>query len=122
MARTRSAESQKRTDPQSSSPAKPRATLPASVTSEDAAWPGSHRGRTASPLAGQLREEVAAMSLGSVRRYDVVGVDEQKAFESLFRRIVDEAHDKLYGVQTARQDGAVFVRLVNRRAYNKSAG
>ncbi len=98
-------------------PAKSRTTvqLPSTVTSTEAEWPGSKRGRQASPLAAQIAADLETMELGSVRRYDIVGDKEQKSFVNLFRSVTDKTYGPVYGVQAAYQNGAVFIRLGNRR-------
>lgn len=96
----------------------PNVTLPEAVASEaDVTWPGSNRGGGGknAALRQQVAAEVAVMELGSVRRYDISGEAEQKAFANLFRKVVDEVHGPVFGVQTASRNGALFIRLGARR-------
>ena len=100
----------------------PNVALPETVESEgNVSWPGSNRGSGGknSALRQQIAADVATMQMGSVRRYAITGDAEQKAFASLFRKVVDEVHGPVFGVQTAQQNDALFVKLGNRRASNK---
>lgn len=93
--------------------------LPDTVKSAEAEWPGSTRGRKASPLRDQIVSDLEGMELGSVRRYDLKGDREQNSFLSLFRKCVDEAFvdeegNPAYGVQSSKTEDAVFVRISDR--------
>lgn len=93
-------------------------TLPDAVASEgNVSWPGSARGGSSrnSALRAQLAADVQTMSLGSVRKYVITGDKEQEALISLMRKVADEVHGPIFGVQAVKQTDAVFVRLGNRR-------
>lgn len=91
--------------------------LPDTVTGVEAAWPGSARGGGGknTALKAQLANDVESMEVGSVRRYEIAGNDEQDAFLSLFRNVCDRVHDKAFGVQAVKGNGVVFVKLGERR-------
>lgn len=87
--------------------------LPQDITSSEAVWPGHASGNGArnATLRQSLTADVEQMEYHSVRSYDVDGDKEQDAFLTLFRSVVKNVHDGLYGVQAVKQDGKVIVRL-----------
>lgn len=94
-------------------------TLPTTVASDgDVAWPGSNRGGGGknATLKAQIVTDLATMGHGSVRRYDIAGSREQDAFLSLFRKACDQVHGPVFGVQGSKQNGAIFVKIGDRRA------
>lgn len=93
-------------------------TLPQSITSTtDVVWPGSNRGGASrnAVLRAQMTSEVQDMEHGSVRRYDIVGTQEQKALVSLFRSVTDAVHGPIFGVSASHQESCVFVKLGDRK-------
>jgi hypothetical protein len=98
--------------------------LPATVSGSEAEWRGSSRGGGAAnaALRESLKVDIAGMSLGSTRRYEITGKAQHVAFANLFRSVCDSVHNKQFGVQVATpqgDDGPIFVKLGARRANNK---
>jgi hypothetical protein len=96
-------------------PTRTRATvvLPQTVTSEEVEFPGGGQGRGSAnaELRASLTNDVAGMTKGSARRYNVTGEAQQKSFLNLFRSVVDTVHNHQYGVRAVMNDNGVFIKL-----------